>query len=65
MSRKSDFLYEVYITDEGSCRQGDGSRKPVPGKEGRKEKESVVLHLNPHKYLEGDKKDKCEKNRIQ
>jgi len=57
MSRKANLFYEVNITNKGSCRHGDRSRKPIPREKGSKEKESVILHLNPHKYLEGNKKD--------
>jgi hypothetical protein len=60
-----DFFYEGYITDKSSRRHGDGSREPVPGKKGRKKKESIVLHLNSHKYLKGDNQNDGKKERIQ
>jgi len=65
MSRKPDFFYEAYITNEGSGRYGDAGRKPGPGKERRQKKEGIVIYPNLHEYLKGNKKDQREKNRIQ
>ena len=64
MSWKPNLFYEVYITNKSPCGHGYRCRKPVPWKESRKEKEDIILHLNSHKYLKGDKKNKGEENWI-
>ena len=64
ISRKPDFFYEAYITDEDARRHGNGCRKPGPGKKRGKEKESVIFHVNSHEYFKGDKEDEREKDGV-
>lgn len=65
VSWETDFFYKSYVSNKNSRRHCDGCRKPVPREKGREEEKSIILHLNSHKYLEGNEKDDGKKNGIQ
>jgi hypothetical protein len=65
VSRETNSLDKIYVPNKSSCRHCDRCREPIPRKEGREEEESIILHLDPHKYFEGDEKDEREKNWVE